>query len=241
MIRALYSSASSMAAQQQSMDVISNNIANVNTVGYKKVRVTFQDALYSAMETRRDGQGVNLQVGNGSRAAATQRNFGQGVLQPTNRPLDFAIDGPGFFQILRQDGSVSYTRDGSFQISSELEGDQVVNRLVTVRGEYVLDHSGQPVEVDDYYSLPYRLRVVSFPNPEGLEAIGNNQFIGTEASGVPVPSYNYDVKQGFLEASNVDMAEEITRMILAQRVYQLSSRVLQAADEMEHIANNLRR
>ena len=240
MIRALYSSASSMAAQQQSMDVISNNIANVNTVGYKKVRVTFQDALYSAMETRRDGQGVNLQVGNGSRAAATQRNFGQGVLQPTNRPLDFAIDGPGFFKFCVRMGVYPIPGMEAFRYpaSSRRSGCEPSRNRT---GEYVLDHSGQPVEVDDYDSLPYRLRVVSFPNPEGLEAIGNNQFIGTEASGVPVPSYNYDVKQGFLEASNVDMAEEITRMILAQRVYQLSSRVLQAADEMEHIANNLRR
>jgi len=230
-----------MVTQQQNMDIISNNIANTNTTGYKKVRAAFQDLLYSAMEVRRDGQNTNLQVGNASRLAATQRNFEQGALQQTDRPLDFAIDGPGFFAVLHQDGTVRYTRDGSFKISSELVGGQYVNRLVTAQGEYVLDYNGQPIEVDDYGLLPYRLGIVDFPNPEGLAAVGNNQFVETEASGPPMYAGMANVRQGFLEASNVDMAEEVTQMILAQRVYQLSSRMLQAADEMERIANNLRR
>jgi len=241
MIRALYSSAASMMAQQQNMDIISNNIANINTAVYKKVRATFQDALYSAIEIRGGDQQANLQVGNGSRLAATQRDFKQGGLQQTDRLLDFAIDGPGFFTILRQDGSICYTRDGSFRLSSEFEGGVAVNRIVTAQGEYVLDRDGLPIQVDDYDMLPYLFGIVDFANPEGLEAIGNNQFVGTEASGPPVYLDFYNVKQGFLETSNVDMAEEMTQMILAQRVYQLSSRVLQAADEMEHIANNLRR
>ncbi len=241
MIRALYSSASAMAAQQQNLDIISNNIANINTVAYKKTRPAFQDALYSAIDARRALQPVNLQMGNGVRVAATQRHFSQGSLQQTGRPLDFAIEGEGFFVLLRPDGTLCYTRDGSFQISAEQVGERVVGRLVTPQGEYVLDINGQPMEVYNGQEVPVEsFNIVTFANPEGLEAIGHNRFVMTEASGpannVPQPT----VRQGFLELSNVDLAEEMAQLILAQRAYQLSSRVLQSADEMERLANNLR-
>ncbi|SFQ29447.1 flagellar hook-basal body protein [Caldicoprobacter faecalis] len=241
MIRALYSSASAMVAQQQNLDIISNNIANINTVAYKKVRPAFQDALYSAMDARRAPEPVNLQVGNGVRVAATQRHFRHGRLQETGRTLDFAIDGEGFFVLLRPDGTLCYTRDGSFQISTEQVGGVMVNRLVTPQGEYVLDINGQPMEVYNGQEVPVdRFNIAVFPNPEGLEAIGYNRFVETEASGPAMNGYPAVVRQGFLELSNVDLAEEMAQLILAQRAYQLSSRVLQSADEMERLANNLR-
>jgi len=241
MIRALYSSASAMVAQQQNLDIISNNIANINTVAYKKTRPAFQDALYSAMDARRAAEPVNLQIGNGVRLAATQRHFGQGRLQQTDRPLDFAIDGEGFFVLLRPDGTLCYTRDGSFQISAEQVGGRVVSRLVTPQGEYVLDINGQPMEVYNGREVSVEsFNIVTFANPDGLEAIGHNRFVETEASGPAIYSYHATVRQGFLEQSNVDLAEEMAQLILAQRAYQLSSRVLQSADEMERLANNLR-
>jgi len=241
MIRALYSSASAMAAQQQNLDIISNNIANINTVAYKKTRPAFQDALYSAIDARRVREPVNLQMGNGVKVAATQRNFSRGNLQETGRPLDFAIDGEGFFVLLRPDGTLCYTRDGSFQISAEQVGGVVVSRLVTPRGEYVLDVNGQPMEVYNGQEVPLEnFNIAVFANPEGLEAIGHNRFVATEASGQADYGYRVTIRQGFLELSNVDLAEEMTQLILAQRAYQLSSRVLQSADDMERLANNLR-
>jgi len=241
MIRALYSSASAMVAQQQNLDIISNNIANINTVAYKKTRTAFQDALYSAIDARRALQPVNLQIGNGVRVSATRRHFRQGNLQQTGRRLDFAIEGEGFFVLLRPDGALCYTRDGSFQVSAEQVGQRVIGRLVTPQGEYVLDVNGQPMEIHDGQEVSVEsFNIVTFANPEGLEAIGHNRFVATEASG---PAYNVfqpTVRQGFLELSNVDLAEEMTELILAQRAYQLSSRVLQSADEMERLANNLR-
>lgn len=240
MIRALYSSASAMVAQQQNLDIISNNIANMNTVAYKKVRSAFQDALYSAMDTRRRPEPANLQIGNGVRVAATQRHFGYGKMQETGRPLDFAIEGEGFFVLLRPDGTLCYTRDGSFQISAEQVGERVVKRLVTSCGEYVLDLNGQPLEVDNVDAIAGRFGIAVFPNPEGLEAIGHNRFVETEASGQAAYGYPATVRQGFIELSNVDLAEEMAQLILAQRAYQLSARVLQSADEMERLANNLR-
>lgn len=241
MIRALYSSASAMVAQQQNLDIISNNIANINTVAYKKTRPAFQDALYSAMDARRLDEPVNLQVGNGVRVAATRRHFGQGGLQQTDRPLDFAIDGEGFFVVMRPDGTLCYTRDGSFEVSVEQVGGAVVSRLVTPQGEYVLDINGQPMEVyNGREVLIERFNIVTFANPEGLESIGHNRFVETEASGPAINSYQATVRQGFIELSNVDLASEMAQLILAQRAYQLSSRVLQSADEMERLANNLR-
>lgn len=241
MIRALYSSAAGMVTQQHNIDIISGNIANMNTTGYKKVRAAFQDTLYSTMEERKTQEPVNLQVGSGIRLSATQPSFKQGALQETAHPLDFAIDGPGFFRVRDQQGHIRYTRDGSFKISNEQVGEQRVSYLVTADGDYVLDLEGNTIELEGDGTIPVNpIDIVTFANPEGLEAIGSNKFAETAASG-PAESWGAGVvKQGFLEASNVELAQEMTRLILAQRAYQLGSRVLQSADEMERIANNLR-
>jgi flagellar basal-body rod protein FlgG len=241
MIRALYSSATGMVTQQHNIDIISSNVANMNTTGYKKVRATFQDTLYSTIEERKTHEPVNLQVGSGIRLSATQPSFKQGGLQETSHPLDFAIDGPGFFRVRDQQGHIRYTRDGSFKISTEQVGEPRVSYLVTADGEYVLDLEGNAIELEGDGTIPINLiSIVTFANPEGLEAIGSNSFAETAASG-PARDWGAGVvKQGFLEASNVELAQEMTRLILAQRAYQLSSRVLQSADEMERMANNLR-
>lgn len=272
MIRAFYSSAAGMMAQQNNIDIISNNISNINTVGYKKERASFKDAMYTAMERR--PQPVNLQVGNGVRVGATQRYFHQGSAEPTGGSLDVAVYGPGFFKVEGGNGNIRYTRDGNFKLSSEIDGQGAVLRLVTSNGYYVLDaDTAEPisfrpyypeygitfsqedvlisedgtVSLQDEYHNTYdigRIAVVSFTNPEGLESTGDNMYrMPIEDGSITGPEMvdtESELMQGFLERSNVEMAKEMTELIMAQRAYQMSSRVLQSADEMERLANDLR-
>ncbi|HHU63343.1 MAG TPA: flagellar hook-basal body protein [Clostridiales bacterium] len=257
MIRALYTASSGMAAQQSNMDVISNNIANVNTNGYKKVRAGFKDMLYHQVNRPDPGVPVNLQVGSGVLMDSTLRSFEMGNIEHTGQPLDLAIDGDGFFVVANEAGEIQYTRDGSFRVSV----DQQQNRwLVTSDGCYVLNAQLQPIllygdaqdiRVDSLGNIFYNdgqndifvdsLALVRFPNPNGLEAVGSNNYVQTEASGAPTVDGVGDVWQYYLERSNVQVFEEMTKLIQAQRVYQLNSRTLQAADEMVALANNLRR
>lgn len=261
-----------MIAQQNNIDIISNNISNINTVGYKKEKASFKDTMYTYMERR--PQPVNLQVGSGTRVGAVQRYFHQGSVEATGGSLDVAIKGPGFFKVEGGNGNICYTRDGNFKLSSEIDEQGAVFRLVTSSGYYVLDaDTGEPisfrpyyneyditfsqddvlisddgvVSIQDKYDNAYpigRIAIVSFTNPEGLESVGDNMYrMPTEdgsITGLETEDTESKVMQGFLERSNVNILDEMTELIMAQRAYQMSSRVLQSADEMERLANDLR-
>jgi flagellar basal-body rod protein FlgG len=257
LIRSLYTASSGMRAQQNNMDIISNNIANLNTNGYKKARAGFKDMLYHQVNRPETDVPVNLQVGSGVMMDSTSRLFTTGNLEHTGQPLDLAIEGDGFFMIANEAGEIRYTRDGSFKVSV----DQQQNRwLVTSDGYYVLDIQQQPIaingdiqdiRVDNEGNIMYddgvnsifisTLGLVRFPNANGLEAVGRNSYIQTEASGEPTVDGTGGIRQHYIERSNVQVFEEMTKLIEAQRVYQLNSRTLQAADEMVALANNLRR
>lgn len=258
LIRALYSAASGMMAQQVNMDTISNNLANVNTTGYKKGRAEFQDLLYVHVRPPISGD-VGIMVGQGSRLSSIQRIFSNGSLQTTGNTYDVAIQGSGFFRVRRPDGTEAFTRDGSFRVDGERRlttatGDlllgesgpitipeRAVNPEITADGivRYVDEASGQNLTID-------RIKLAVFPNPAGLIALGDNQFRAADSSGAPdllMPGQS-DVGrlvQGFLEASNVQTVEEMVSLIVAQRAYEINSKAVQSADDMMGMANNLRR
>lgn len=262
MIRSLWSAATGMAAQQLNMDIISNNLANVNTPGFKKTRVDFQDLLYqtfrSAGSTEAQGAEVptGIQVGLGTRPAATTKIFSQGDFQQTQNPLDLVIEGDGFFQVLLPDGRTAYTRDGTFKLDSQ-------GRLVTSDG-FALDPeitipaeaTGISIGSDGTVTVAMpgqtapqelgQITIAKFLNPAGLENTGRNLLLPTKASGDPVidtPGVNGlgRLASGFVEMSNVKVVEEMVNMIVAQRAYEVNSKAIQTADEMLGIANNLRR
>jgi len=272
MMRSLWTAASGMTAQQTNVDLIANNLANVNTAGFKKERMEFKSLLYQTMSraTIDPTTGFvgpsNLQVGLGVRPIATTRIFEMGNLERTENNLDFAINGPAFFAIQRNLDTVTYTRDGNFRLSVGDDG----LMLVTAEGFPVLGIDDEPIiipfdinvatmsvqddgtllfrtpegEIED---LGFQLALVQFPNVQGLEAIGSNLFIATAASGEPMLESDGEttqvstVLQGFIEMSNVQLAEEMVRLIIAQRAYEINSRAIQASDEMLQQANNLRR
>jgi len=272
MMRSLWTAASGMTAQQTNVDLIANNLANVNTTGFKKERMEFQSLLYqtirrASMDAATAVMGPsNLQVGLGVRSMATARSFETGNLEPTSSLLDFAVDGPGFFMVRRSLDSVAYTRDGSFRVTPSDGGVM----LVTSQGFPILDIGGEeiifPEEVNlqtmsvgpdgtvffytpegDLIDLGIQIALVQFPNVQGLEGVGGNVFMSTAASGDAImeadggTSITSQILQGFLEASNVHLAEEMVRLIIAQRAYEVNSRAVQASDEMLQQANNLRR
>ena len=257
MIQSLHTAALGMKGQQTQIDTIANNIANVDTLGYKKSRANFKDALYVAMQDPSNAESEeNLQKGTGTLVVSITKTFSPGIIQDTGRALDVAlIDERSFFIVSDVNGELAYTRDGSFRLSEE-DGEAY---LVTGSGNYVLDDSGsrialegnvEKITIDKNGNIfneeigdgPFaRLGLVTFQNLEGLKAIGNNYYVETEASGEATVVETADVKQRYIERSNVDLAEEMTNLIKAQRAYQISSRILQTADEMEEVANNLRR
>lgn len=264
MMRALWTASTGMQAQQLNVDTISNNMANVNTIAYKKSRVEFKDLLYETMERGmvRDGQGkpVNLQVGHGVMAGASVKFFTTGSLDATQNPYDLAIDGPGFFKVLGPNGEEYYTKDGSFKMSVDGESAS----LVTSDGYYVQGENGnielgediKDITIDSngmiiverldgtLEELGY-ITISTFVNPAGLESVGRNLYVATEASGEPFDTENDgtggSVLQGYLEYSNVQIVEEMVKLIQAQRAYELNSKSIQTADEMLSMANNLRR
>lgn len=266
MMKALWTAASGMTAQQFNVDVISNNLSNVNTTGYKKERAEFKDLLYQTMDRAYmlDGKGkpVNLQVGHGVSTVATVRDFSTGNFDKTDNPLDFAIDGEGFFSVLGPTGDVVYTRDGSFKISVTDEG----SKITTSDGYPILDDMGNEIVLDIDISrlnvspvgelsytdesgmiipLGQTMGLVKFPNKYGLEAIGNNFYMENSASGLAVPDSELGkrstVSQGYLEASNVQVVEEMVKLIVAQRAYEINSKAIQSSDDMLGMANNLKR
>ena len=266
MMRALWTAASGMQAQQMNVDVISNNLANVNTTSYKKERVEFKDLLYETMDRARvladGGKPVNLQVGHGTMAVATVRDFEKGSPEETGNPLDFYIDGDAFFMIQGPAGDINYTRDGSFKVSLTDMG----KMLTTSDGYAVLDEAGAPLIVDvnladlkvsqngelsyideEGLSVPTGqvLGLAYFENRNGLEAVGRNLYKATQAAGEPTLALDSTqtslVMQNFIESSNVKTVEEMVKLIVAQRAYELNSKAIQSSDEMLGIANSLRR
>ncbi|MFT6264665.1 MAG: flagellar basal-body rod protein FlgG [Oleiphilaceae bacterium] len=258
---ALYISKTGLSAQDTALTTISNNLANVSTVGFKKDSAVFQDLMY---QIKREPGGLNsqdsqlpsgLQLGTGVRVEGTTKQFTQGSMEITEQSLDMAVSGRGFFQVLLPDGTTSFTRDGQFQLNSD--GEIVTasgNRLqpsitvpentanitigedgivsATITGEAAAQQIGQ-------------INTVDFINPQGLKAIGNNLFRETEASGDPqtgTPGLSGfgEIKQGMLELSNVEVVEELVSMITTQRAYEMNSKVVSTADQMlQYITQNL--
>lgn len=262
MFRALTTAALGMSAQQLNVDVIANNLANVNTTGYKKSNIEFQDLLYQTINAgRADGREGNekptpIQIGLGNRPVATFRSFSQGNMQETSNPLDIAISGEGFIQVLRPDGSTVYTRDGALKINSS--GNLVTNSGLTVYPEIsfpervtnIMIHQDGVVEVllqgESEGEELGQLELATFMNPAGLKSIGSNLYEITEASGEPnfgMPGQEGMglITQGFLEKSNVDVAQEMINLIVAQRAYEINSKAVKTSDEILGMTNNLKR
>jgi flagellar basal-body rod protein FlgG len=257
-MRSLATAASGMEAQQLNVDTIANNLANVNTPGFKRTRVRFQDLLYQNLRPAGDpaklGAPSELAIGHGTRLAATERHFSQGTTEPTNNPLNLVIEGDGFFQVQRPDGQIAYTRDGSFFLSSE-------GAIVNSDGLYLEPQIFLPEDIrqlsiaaDGTISANFvdsnipeelgQVELARFLNPAGLESLWRNLYLPTEASGLPlIGTPGTDgigtVLSGFLEGSNVEVVEEMVALITAQRAYEINSRSIQTADQMLSTATQL--
>lgn len=258
----LRTSASGMMAQQRMIDVIANNLANVNTTGFKRSRVSFEDVLYETVRESRvaDAQSKEtlapVQIGKGVRIAAVMRLHTQGAPESTQRPLDLAVEGDGLFQLQRPDGTVAYTRDGDFTLDAS-------GALVSTGGYAVLPGITVPQDATDVAISPNgtvsarlpgadaptevgRLELARFLNPSGLLAIGENQYVATDASGEPTLGVPNEegfgrVLQGTLESSNVEMVQEMTDMIAAQRAYEINAKAVRSAEDMMQQSNDLLR
>lgn len=261
-MRAMNIAATGMQAQQLNVEVISHNIANINTTGYKQQRAEFQDLLYENI--RRPGAPssdantivpAGIQMGLGVKTAAVYRIDSQGALLLTENPLDVAIEGEGFFPIDLPDGDVGYTRAGSFQLNAQgqivtADGHPVQPGItvdptatevgINASGEVLVKLPGQVQEV-----VAGQIQLANFANRAGLEAVGDNIFKETDASGAPAlnnPGVEGlgTVRQGFLESSNVNIVGELTNMITAQRAYEMNSKVIQTTDEMYQTVTQMR-
>jgi flagellar basal-body rod protein FlgG len=261
-IRSLKTAATGMHAQQLNVDNIANNLANINTTGFKRSKVEFQDLFYQT--NRAPGtiarQGVEtptaFEIGYGAVPVATPRIFSQGELLPTSNPLDIAINGSGFLRVVMADGTYAYTRDGALKLAGD-------GRLVTTDGELIDPTISVPegatqfmIGRDGTVAVTIgneteaqevgRIEVVRFMNPAGLKAIGRNLLVETPAAGDPIPGTagtegNGEIYQGYLETSNVEIVEEMVNMIVAQRAYEINSKAIKTADDMLAIVNNLAR
>lgn len=261
-MRSLMTAATGMQAQQLNVEVISNNLANMNTTGFKRQRAEFQDLLYQnvqQMGTASSDAGTivptGIQVGLGVQTASIYRITEQGSLSNTANPFDLAINGDGYFRIQMPNGNDAYTRAGSFAVSPEGEivtadGYTVAPGIVIPQGSrsVSINEQGQVQALLDGQTEPQtvgQFELSTFNNDAGLEAIGNNLFLESAASGSPAtgtpssPGYGY-VMQGFVEASNVNAVTEITSLIQAQRAYEMNARVITASDEMMSATSNLR-
>jgi flagellar basal-body rod protein FlgG len=259
--RSLQTAALGMKAQQTKVDNIANNLANANTTGFKRSRAVFQDLLYQNVQA--DGAGedsgaepAELQIGHGATTVATVRNFSQGSFAETGNALNLAINGDGFFQVRQPDGSLAFTRDGTFTLSSD-------GNIVTQTGQQVVPSINVPpdaVEIDINKEGVVSARIqgesrmvelgqlelARFSNANGLRPMGGNMYEQTEASGEPflgAPGRNGmgTVRQGFLEKGNVEVVKEMTSLIQAQRTYELNSKMVKTSDNMMQTANNVKR
>jgi flagellar basal body rod protein FlgG len=232
MIRAFYSGAAGMRAQQTSVDVVSNNIANLNTTGYKETDAQFEDLLYTSMAGGAQAGAGRLLSGSGEKLVSTKSDMSAGTAQQTGRALDFCIAGDGYFALEDGAGNRTYTRAGSFQASAATG-----MYLTDSEGRYVLDGAGNRIRSTNG-TLSAAPGVYGFANETGLAAAGGGCFAATAASGAAAPTAA-TVRAGYLEASNVDLASQMSRLILAQRGYQLSGKVVQNADEVEGMVSTL--
>jgi flagellar basal-body rod protein FlgG len=260
MLRALYSAAAGMQSQQLNLDVISNNLANANTTGYKATSLQFQDLLYENTREAGSQQGggnmlpASLQIGQGSVPVATERSFAQGDLTQTGNNLDLAVQGQGFFEIQMPDGTLAYTRDGSFK--TDAQGRVVTSDGYPVQGGFqpvptgttaiTITASGAATYTTASGNTNFQIQLARFTNPGGLDAMGHNLYQETTASGTPElgnPAQNGfgEIQQGSLELSNVSVVQEMVNLILAQRAYEVNSKAVQAADEMMQESNNLQK
>ena len=254
MFRSLWNAASGMESQQANLDVITNNLANVNTTGYKRQRANFQDLMYQTMVPPGEASSLEgnqvptgLQVGMGSRLASVQKVFLQGSLRTTNNPLDVAIQGNGFFTVKLPDGRQAYTRDGTFNIDSH--GRIVTPEGLTTDPQIVVPKTAKSIHVAPDgevtatvagQSAPVKLGqlvLAQFINPSGISSRGNNLFMETSASGRPTlsnPGVNGAgrLQSGFLEASNVNVAEELVNMVIGQRAYQMDASSIRTVNRM---------
>ncbi len=262
MIRALHSSAAGMQSQQMSLDVIANNLANVQTTAFKKSKIEFQDVLYQTVRQPGAAQGganilpTGLEIGNGSQAVATAKNFSTGELVQTGDPYNVAIQGDGFFRVTLPDNSQAYTRDGAFKLNRDgqivtsdglpLEvpfeiPDGTVNIEISTNGTVSALIGGQ-----EQIAELGQIQLYRFRNPAGLQSAGRNLYTANQASGDPqqgIPGENGygTLNQGAIEKSNVKVIEEMVNMIVAQRAFEVNSKAIKSADEMMSQTNNLKR
>jgi flagellar basal-body rod protein FlgG len=256
----LLTSATGMSAQQTRVEIIANNLANVNTPGFKRSRAHFEDLLYQTVRDAAivggiDAQSVPaVQIGRGTRLSSVQRIDAQGPIEMTGRPLDVAIEGDGYFQVQLPNGMIAYTRDGSFSISDQgvlvTSGGYTVIPGIAIppeAGEISISRSGivtvtmanspEPLEIG-------RIELARFPNPSGLRALGENLYAETAASGMPTVGYPQEdgfgrLVQGSLEASNVEIVREMVDMISALRAYEINSKAVKASEDMAEITNGM--
>ncbi len=256
----LYSAATGMEAQQLNLNTIANNLANVNTPGFKRSTIQFQDLLYQKPRNAGAESGggdvvpTGIEVGNGTRVASTTKIFTQGQLTNSGQQLDLAIQGDGFYEVQKPDGTVAYTRDGSFKLNSS-------GQVVTTDGRPVLggfqnvpagttainvSESGVVSYQTASGTTTFNLTLSRFANPAGLQSLGGNLYAATGASGAAeagAPGENGfgGVMQGYVETSNVNIVEEMVNLIVAQRAYEVNSKSIQASDEMLQNVNQLKR
>jgi flagellar basal-body rod protein FlgG len=262
MIRALYSAASGMNAQQLNIDNIANNLANANTTGYKSRRAQFQDLLYQNMTAPGASAGQStivpsgLQLGLGTRAVSNEIIFQQGSFTSTSNPYDLVIQGNGFFQIQQANGNLAYTRNGSFQLSNT--GSLVTSDGNLLQPQVTIPPAAQTVNIAADGTVSYTLTgqtqaqnagqitLANFQNPAGLNSLGGSLFTPTDASGAAIVGTPGGadgvgtIMQGYVEQSNVSVVDEFINMITAQRAYEANSKVVKAADEMYQQVNNLK-
>jgi len=263
MIRALFSAASGMSAQQLNVDNIAHNLANANTAGFKARRAQFQDLMYQNLVQPGASAGqqtvvpTGLQLGLGTRASSNEIVFTQGDFSQTNNPLDLVIQGRGFFQVRRATGETSYTRSGSFHL--DRDGNMVTSDGDPLEPQITIPPNAQSVTIATDGTVSFlqpgqnnaqvagQIQLANFPNPAGLTSIGRNLYLPTDASGEPVvgnPGGQEGIGsllQGYTEQSNVSVVEEFINLIVSQRAYEANSKVVKAADEMDQQVNNLSR
>ena len=260
MIRALYTAASGMSAQQMNLDTIANNLANSATAGFRRRRLQFEDMIYQNLvapgaAASQQTVSAGLQIGLGTRSAATEVIMTQGDFNQTNNPLDLAIQGMGFFQVTMPDGTLAYTRAGSFHLNNQgtivtSDGNPLIpnitippNALTVTISQYGVVDATLPGQQNP--SQLGQIQLATFPNPGGLNSTGGNLLTTTQSSGNPVvdvpggASGMGTLQQGYLENSNVDVVEEFVQMVLAQRAYESNSKVVRVADDMYGQINNI--
>ncbi len=261
MFKALNTAATGMKAQQNNIDVIANNIANVSTVGFKRARAEFEDLLYENIKDPGTATGANsvsptgVQIGLGTKTAAVTKTFTQGPSKVTNAPFDMEIEGPGFFQVQMANGQTAYTRDGEFKKGADgrLQDDNgnVLQPEITIpentTGVQITSDGMVQVTLPNNINPQNvgQIQIVNFINPAGLKSIGDNLYVPSNSSGIAqqaVPGQNGlgTIAQGQLEGSNVNIVDEMVNMITAQRAFETDGKVIQAADQMLQAVNTLR-